>query len=388
VKDVLGKRRSRSWVSSKASQRISKALGKVASEKTRAVGQKLEAFVDEKVVSDQAKTNWGSARWSTFQRALYLKQLATLYESGHPLERSMLHLAGSAAQQALYERLKEMAISVQRGMSFARAVENSQLFAAVQVGILEAGESSGRLAESLNWLARAEQAENEYRKALKSRLTYPVFVLLFAWLGSVLFVAVLASVVKTVVESLPAGALQFRGLSSILLHPLAPWFFLVAPPAFLLVAWRARRTLGRVRLPATLRFLVETPKQIWVGRVLAQLIESGFPITQSLSLAGKVAYPEEFKVALASLEQGKPLQDCLPSVLPRLLVDMTAVGEEVGATAKLMFCACDVLEVSWTSAMDGIMAVVEPVILVLIVVLACAVVVPLLEPVSSFLDFI
>ncbi len=367
---------------------MSKALGKVASEETKVVGQKLEVFVDEKVVSDQAKTSWGSAHWSTFQRSLYLRQLATLYESGHPLERSMLHLAGSADQQALYERLKEMAMSVQRGISFARAVENSKLFAAVQVGILEAGESSGRLAESLNWLARAEQAESEYRKALKSRLTYPVFVVLFAWLGSALFIAVLASVVKTVAESLPMGAFQFRGFSALLLHPLAPWLILVVPPVFLLIVWNARRALWRVKLPATLRFLVETPKQIWVGRVLAQLMESGFPITQSLSLAGKVAYPEEFKAALASLEQGKPLQDSLPLVLPRLLIDMTAVGEEVGATAKLMFCACDVLEVSWTSAMDSIMALVEPVLLVLIVVLACAVVIPLLEPLSSFLDFI
>lgn len=388
MKDILGKRRSRSWVSSKASKRISKALGKVVQEESKPVGQKSEVFVDEKVVPDQAKTTWRGAHWTTFQRALYLRQLATLYESGHPLERSMLHLAGSAEGQALYERLKEMGMSVQRGISFPRAVDNSKLFAAVQVGILEAGESSGRLGESLNWLARAEQAENEYRSALKSRLTYPVFVLLFAWLGSAVFVAVLAAVVKTVVESLPTGAFQFRGFLALLLHPLAPWVFFVAPPILVLVAWKARKVFWQAKLPGRFRFLVETPKQIWVGRVLAQLIETGFPITQSLSLAGKVGYPEEFQRALAALEQGKPLHESLPSVLPRLFLGMAAVGEEVGATAKLMFCACDLLEVSWTSAMDSIMAVVEPVLLVLIVVLACAVVVPLLEPLSSFLDFI
>ena len=388
MKDILGKRQSRSWVSSKASKRISKALGKVVQEETRPVGQKSQVFVDEKVVPDQAKATWRGAHWSTFQRALYLRQLATLYESGHPLERSMLHLAGSAEGQALYERLKEMGMSVQRGMPFPRAVENSKLFAAVQVGILEAGEASGRLGESLNWLARAEQAENEYRSALKSRLTYPVFVLLFAWLGSAVFVAVLASIVKVVIESLPAGAFQFRGFLALLLHPLAPGVFLVAPPILVLIAWKARKAFWRAKLPARFRFLVETPKQIWVGRVLAQLIETGFPVTQSLSLAGKVGYPEEFKQALAALEQGKRLHESLPTVLPRLVLDMAAVGEEVGATAKLIFCACDLLEVSWTSAMDSTMAVVEPVLLVLSVTLACAVVVPLLEPLSSFLDFI
>jgi type II secretory pathway component PulF len=104
-------------------------------------------------------------------------------------------------------------------------------------------------------------------------------------------------------------------------------------------------------------------QSIWLGRVLSQLLSAGLTLTQSLTLASQIGGPHRLADTLQSVESGRPLHQSLPDSLPPLLVTMVAVGEESGNIPELLGRACDILEWNWESRVEGWLAIVEPLLL-------------------------
>ena len=374
---------------SSAIARQKRALGKLPNETVSTVSlRSSEVMVREKVIQAQRPSaswwwSWRARRgeyWTASERALFFRQLSTFYSSGIPLQRGILHLAGSALREPLHLRLKELSLALQRGTPFAKAAQASGLFSVLHLGILAAGEGSGELERMLDWLARSEESLTAYRGRLSARLVYPGLVMVCVWLAAPAFVYGLSQVLRSVGENLPAGSLQVGLLPQILLSPLTPALAFLLPPLLLgLCFWLMQRGFWRLgQLPLGLGKLVMDQQSIWLGRVLSQLLAAGLTLTQSLRLASQLGGPHDLRPMLAKIEQGEAVHLSLPESFPPLLATMLAVGEETGEIPELLSRACDILEWNWESRVEAWMAVVEPVMLCLLglvaglTVLACA----------------
>lgn len=371
VKDSLIQRRPRKWMAAKSSAlaRQRRAMGK-ALEQNAVSLRSSDVLVKEKVIEAQRPSGslwvrWRASRghhWNDTERALFFRQLATFYGAGIPLERALLHLAGSAPREPLQRRLKELSLQLQRGQSFVTAAESSGLFTVLQLGVMRAGEQSGELDRVLGWLAQSEEALNAYRGRLNARLAYPALVITCIWLAAPVFLAGLAQVMRVVAENV---AISTAGITGLLLHPLFPWLVFLLPPIFLgLAGWSlAQGRLKIASLPFGLGQLVIDQQAIWLGRVLSQLLSAGLTLTQSLSLVSQIGGPHRMAQTLQAVESGRPLHESLPATLPPLMITMVAVGEESGKIPELLSRACDILEWNWESRVEGWLAIVEPLLL-------------------------
>lgn len=371
VKDSPVQRRPRKWMAAKASAlaRQRRALGKAAEQNVLSL-RSSDVLVKEKVIEAQRPSGslwvrWRASRghfWNDTERALFFRQLAAFYAAGIPLERALLHLAGSAPREPLHRRLKEISLQLQRGQPFVSAAQSSGLFTVLQLGVMRAGEQAGELERALNWLAQSEEAFTAYRGRLNARLAYPGLVITCVWLAAPVFLAGLAGLMRVVAEN---ATLPSAGITRWLLHPFLPWLVFLMPPLLLgLAGWSLSR--GRVKLaslPFGLGRLVVDQQSIWLGRVLSQLLSAGLTLTQSLTLASQIGGPHRLADTLQAVESGRPLHESLPASLPPLMNTMVAVGEESGNIPELLGRACDILEWNWESRVEGWLAIVEPLLL-------------------------
>lgn len=370
-----------------------RALGKLREESQKREGH-ARTHVVEKVIHTRMPSNswWSRWRarhriyWSSTERALFLRELSTFVSSGAKLDKALLHLAGSATRQPLYERLRSIAFSLQKGMSLTAAARESELFTLLQLSILEAGEAAGTLDTTLQWLAGSEESLAQYRSRLLSRLVYPALVLGVAWIGGGIFVTGLRRLLQAVLENLPSGASP-GGLPALLLHPASPWLVFLLPPGILLVLfWLYRRQVLRPeRLPGKPGRLWHTQRSIAVARVLAQLLQAGVPLRQSLQLAAEVGH-SELTVTLELVEQGRTLSDSLPSTFPVLFRTMVAVGEETGHIPELLEKGADLLELEWEAELERGMQLIEPLLLAAVGIAAALMVLACSAPLSRMVE--
>lgn len=109
---------------------------------------------------------------------LYVRQLAVLLGAGVPIVRSLNGL--TLAQRGLFRKASErVLLAVSTGFSLSQAMRRSpQFFSPYIVGAVRIGETSGRLAETLDRCASWLESEHEYNLKLKAALIYPTVLLL------------------------------------------------------------------------------------------------------------------------------------------------------------------------------------------------------------------
>ena len=122
------------------------------------------------------------------------------------------------------------------------------------------------------------------------------------------------------------------------------------------------------------------------ARTLYTLISSGVPIVQALEYTKHNVhnlYVEEYAdKIITGIRQGKSLtaQMAEAPVFPKLLVSMLSVGESSGDLEGMLSKSADYFDEETTAAVDQLMTIVEPVMIVAVGLLIGAIVVALYSP--------
>jgi type II secretory pathway component PulF len=90
----------------------------------------------------------------------------------------------------------------------------------------------------------------------------------------------------------------------------------------------------------------------------------------------------------AEVEKGQPLSAMLKKVglLPELFLQMVAIGEETGHLGEMLLAAADSLEGDARSAVRRLMALMEPVLILVMSLVVAFIIVSLLMPILNLYE--
>ena len=109
---------------------------------------------------------------------IFTRQLATMFNAGVPLVKSLATLQNQTENPVFKKHLQEISKDVESGTSFADALEkHSKVFSPIYVNMVRAGEAGGILDEILKKLALQQEKDAKIRGKFKSAMTYPTVLI-------------------------------------------------------------------------------------------------------------------------------------------------------------------------------------------------------------------
>lgn len=308
------------------------------------------------------------------------RELGVLLRAGLPLEQALEALLDIATQPGARKLLEGVLETVRGGDTLSAAIEARPAeFSAVHLGMVKAGEASGRLPEALDELAGYLERGRALRDGVTSALLYPAILVGVALVSLLLLLAWVVPQFTNMFDTL-GGTLPLPTRIVIGAGELARDWGWLLPLALLGGAWYLRRNLRepakrlawdawllRVPLLGDLLLRLETAR---FARTLGVLVDNGVPLLEALGIAqgtvNNTAMRALLEATARKVQAGRglaqPLRDA--GMLPRLAVRMIAVGEESGRLGPMLLRVADTYDGELRTATTRLLALLEPVLIV------------------------
>jgi type IV pilus assembly protein PilC len=273
------------------------------------------------------------------------------------------------------------------------------------VSMVRAGEVGGFLDSTMQDIADALEAEVQLKSRIKAALTYPVAVGIIALLivtGMLIFVVpVFQGLFDSLGGQLPLPTQLLVNASNAIKNPLISVPIVVA--ILLLVVWyRRSRNSPRVRrVVDPLRFRIPIFGRLFqkvalarFSRNFATLVHAGVPILTALDIVGDTAGNIVISDAVADVKESvragtgisRPLAE--HPIFPAMVVQMISVGEDTGALDTMLGKIADFYDQEVTATTEQLMALIEPVMIVVLGGLVGGMIIALYLPIFSIFELI
>ncbi len=374
--------------------------GVVEAETARAARDRLRAdgFTPTAVAPAAATRDaLSGVRLDAATTALVTRQLATLVQSGMPLDQALAAVSEQADNPRAAKIIGVVRTQVMAGEPLPSALARfPRTFSTLYRGLVGAGTETGRLGEVLARLADYLDARFALRQKFAVALIYPALVMVVAaGVIAVLLVYVVPQVVSVYQQSRQILPLLTRALIATSdFFRVTGWYWvaaLVAAAALIMWRWRSDSFRARVhtwllRVPGAGRLAASLDCARYAS-TLAILVGSGAPLLRSLAAASDVV--RLIPIAAASrrantlVREGVPLSRALREqrAFPPVLVHLVANGEESGALAPMLVRAAQELEREAERRLAWLAALIQPTLIVamgaIVLVLVLAVMLPI-----------
>lgn len=333
------------------------------------------------VAEKQSKTVVRRGRLSDKQRVLLVRQLSVLLKSGLAVEQALGACAGNENPVSVQKAVHTVRADVVEGARLSEAMALApDAFPPLVRAVTAAGEMSGQLGEIMERLATYLERSYQLRQKVRAALIYPALLTVMA-MGMV--IALMVVVVPRLVEQfdlfdaqLPLLTRIVIGLSNgvreyglIILLILAALVFLGAR---LLRQPAMRRSLDRfvLRLPL-IGSQTRTVAAARFARVFATLSASGATILEALEgakgAANNTVIADATDFIAERVREGGSLSSALSAtgVFPPMMVHMVTSGEVGRDVSGMMNRAADFLDTEFETGSAALLALAEPLIIVL-----------------------
>jgi type II secretory pathway component PulF len=260
------------------------------------------------------------------------------------------------------------------------------------------GEKTGRLDKALNQVAHISEGSQMRAAQLRAALVYPAFVLLVCTLF-VLFApaAMMSSQLKLLEElhtELPWPSRVFLNIMGVFGHPLL-WLSLVVLGGLIWrnPSWRAR--ILRLCLQVAGRWgpvgrILQSYAMCQWTQAMALQLDSGITVADSLTLSAKVSPPEIRAQTLRLREdliQGADFWKALQiNRFPQLTVDMVRTGDESGQLPRMLLWLFEHYQKEFQNSLDRLAQLLEPLVMLVLGILAAVVMLLTLMPMAKALE--
>lgn len=333
------------------------------------------------VAEKQSKIAVRRARLSDKQRVLLVRQLSVLLKSGLAVEQALGACAGNDNPVSVQKAVHTVRADVVEGARLSEAMALApDAFPPLVRAVTAAGEMSGKLGDIMERLATYLERSYQLRQKVRAALIYPALLTLMA-MGMV--IALMVVVVPRLVEQfdlfdaqLPLLTRIVIGLSNglreygiLIVLILAALIFLGAR---LLRQPAMRRSLDRfvLRLPL-IGSQTRTVAAARFARVFATLSASGATVLEALEgakgAANNTVIADATDFIAERVREGGSLSGALSAtgVFPPMMVHMVTSGEAGRDVSGMMNRAADFLDTEFETGSAALLALAEPLIIVL-----------------------
>ena len=329
---------------------------------------------------------------------IFTSQLAQLLAAQIPLYESLLALEEQARQEPYHQVILGLTDRIKRGSSLSQAMQDfSESFSPLYRALISAGEAVGNLELALNRLNNFLVHDNKIRKQLISALIYP------ALLTGLLVVAVtvLVGFVIPALEQLfeDKNVPQFTKMVFSTAKFLREWGVLVVGTLvglgfYTFYRLRNPKTKASIQrnilhVPLINRYVILSSLSRF-ARTLGTLLEGGLPLTISLAYAkealGNARLNEIMNRVEHKIIEGIPFSVELSRYkeVPPLFSRMVHIGEESGKLSSMLGQLATLYEEETERTLTRVVALAQPVMLLLMGGLIGGVLLSILMPLSSF----
>lgn len=334
---------------------------------------------------------------------VFSRQIATLFQSGVSALRAFRLVATETENPELKRILNLIGDDIQSGLSISVSMgKYDKIFGKFYSNMIKAGEESGKLDESFDYLAEYLDRNFDLTQKLKKASVYPMFV-------SITFLVVMIAMIIFVIPQM-AGMLLEEGQELPLVTKLVLGAGTVAKNYGILIlivgsvigyylynisqtpSGRQYIDYFKLRIPI---FKV-LYKKIFLSRLtdnLDTMLTSGVQIVRALEITSEVVDNAVFQDLLIRVSKkvkgGKSLSQAFyeEEELPNILVQMTKIGEETGKLGFILKSLSSYYKREVETAIDTALALIEPALIIFLAggvgILLAAVLIPMYAVVTN-----
>ena len=334
--------------------------------------------------------------------AIYSRQLSVLIDAELPLIQSLNILSEQTKNKYFKRVIATVRTDVEAGSTLNQAKRKfPKVFDDLYCNLIASGEQSGSLDIMLRRLAEFIEKVVKLRSKVKQAMIYPLAIVSFAILVAIFLlwkvIPIFAQIFLELGAELPALTAGVIALSRFVEKYII--FIFIGLIALVIGFSRFRKTpQGRVIVD---RFVLRIPvfggllRKVALSRItrtLSTLVSGGVPMLESLritsSTAGNVILESAMMRARQQVAEGKSLTDAFRETgqFPFMMTQMVSVGEATGTLDEMLTKLADFYDEEVDSSVSSLLALLEPILLILVGGLVGALIISMYLPIFSLMQ--
>ncbi len=327
---------------------------------------------------------------------LFSRQLSIMFKSGVNIVESLKTIGKQTKKNRFKEEILKIADKVESGNNLSQALSFfPKTFTPFYIGMVKSGEASGKLSDTLEYLADHMEREYNFNNKIVGAIIYPAFVF-FAFIGIIFFM--MTFVIPRLGEifedmSLPLMTKIVLGASNFIVEWW--WFIILIIISVVVLSVRyfksdeGRKTGDKIvfRIPLINEFIKKI-NLVKVAENLSTLISGGLPIIQAIEVTSEVVTSDSYKKIMIELRDGVRKGELMSSILQKypdffspLFVQMIMVGEKTGKIDSSLENVVRFYQGDIDRSLENLVKLLEPIMIIMLGVLVGIMIVSILMPI-------
>lgn len=349
-----------------------------------------------------AKLSIGSKKVKLKDLMIFTRQLSTMINAGVPLVRSLVTLQAQTENPTFKRHIGEVCKDVEGGIAFADALEkHPTVFSPIYVNMVRAGEAGGILDDILKKLAVQQEKDAHIRAKFKGAMTYPIILLSITFLVFMGLMVFVMPRLGKIIKDLGGPDAQLPPITQALLTTsdfmVTKWYLLLGLAVvgtFLLKRALATPQGKRKKdeLLMKIPIISDIIKKVAIARfarIFASLMSAGVNVVDSITITSKAlnnaVIEAELIEASKAVVNGQQLSVPLSNskILPPIVSQMMAVGEETGQTDEILVKIADFYEEEVDTVVESLSSILEPIMIVVMGAMIGVIAASVIGPISK-----
>ena len=333
---------------------------------------------------------------------IFTRQFSTMINSGLPLVQALDILSKQTENKSLAAVTRQVVFDVESGHTVADALaKHPNAFTDLYVNMVAAGEAGGILDTILMRLATFMEKNDALVRKVKGAMIYPGVIMSVAGICIVVLLIFVIPVFQGMFASVGLTLPLPTRIVIMMSDFLTGYWWAVAGGAF--IAYKSIQKwyktpdgkLALDKLMLKMPVLGDVIRKSAVSRftrTLGTLISSGVSILDGLEITAKTSGNRVIQDAImasrASIAGGDTISAPLAksNVFPPMVISMIAVGEQTGGLDEMLSKIADFYDEEVDAAVGGLLALMEPIMIVFLGVVVGGMVVAMYLPIFDMIN--
>ena len=343
-----------------------------------------------------------TGRITTKDRVVFTRQLATLIGAGLPLSQSLHTVMEQTQNKQLQSVVQEVVASVEGGRTLSDSfAKHPKIFNEVFISLMAAGEISGTLDQSLQRIATQQEKDAAIATKIKGALMYPLIVLvvIFGVMAFMLFTVVpqVEKLYNDLGKSLPFLSQVMVNAADFVMN--FWWLVIIIVGISVYFIMQYLKTESGITFKDTFKLKVPLFGKMFTKLYMARfartgqtLLSTGVSMLDTLNITGRAVNNTVIQKAIErtaeKVQGGKALSVALEpeESIDSLVAQMIKIGEQSGKIDDMMGKVAQVYEDELDEQIRTISTAIEPVLMVVLAVVAGGMVGAILFPIYSLVN--
>ncbi len=347
---------------------------------------------------------FGTPRVKARDYAVFCRQFVAILKAGVSVINALQMMSEQTENKSLKSATVSLVDDLGKGETLSAAMRKQKVFPSIFVNLVAAGEATGSLETAFERMALQFEKEAKLKAIIKKATIYPVIVMIVA-IGVI--VAMMTFVIPNFMSMFEDMDVEMPFMTRMVIAMsdffVAYWWLIAIVVIGLVVGIKfyGQTVSGRV-LFGTMKLKMPGMGQLQTktncatfARTLSTLLRAGVPMLEALEITGnsmdsnilfqRAVYQARDQVG-NGVSLSKPIK--MSGLFPPMVVHMVSIGEETGELEDMLENIAEYYEEEVAEATEQMMAVMEPLIIVVLAVIVGIIIMAILQPMLTLYDSI